>query len=62
MRSKSWQDILGVMNPKKIIPDFQTGEIGDFGPSIDEEIVFSNYKARGAAGNFIKRVSCKVLV
>lgn len=51
MRSKDWQDI------EEAIP-VTTGiasSTGLFGPTIDDIVVFSNYTARSAAGDFIKK-------
>ena len=50
MRTKNYTSILGAIPTSSSV-------IGgsSFGPTVDETIVFSNYLARGAAGNFIKR-------
>lgn len=51
MRSKDWQTIQsGIPTGSGI-----EGVTGSFGPTIDETVVFSDYIARSAAGNFIQR-------
>ena len=44
--------------PVEQIVDASTAVWGASYPVIDEVTVFSDWQARGAAGNFIKRVSC----
>lgn len=51
MRSKDWQDIQDAIPVSTGIASVT----GQFGPTIDNIIVFSDYVARSAAGNFIKR-------
>jgi len=52
MRSKSFTDVLAAV---ALVP--QTSIIlGDFSPTIDETLVFSDYEARSLAGNFIQAV------
>jgi len=52
MRSKSFTDVLAAI---ALVP--QTSIIlGDFSPTIDETLVFSDYEARSLAGNFIQAV------
>lgn len=51
MRSKDWQDIQDAIPVSTGI----AGATGLFGPTIDNITVFSDYIARSAEGNFIKR-------
>jgi carboxylesterase type B len=53
MRTKPWKDVLKAIKPEGATADL--GGMGDFGPIADNKVVFSDYKARNAAGNFIKR-------
>jgi carboxylesterase type B len=53
MRTKSWKDVLAAIKPEGAAAGL--GGMGDFGPIADNKVVFSDYKARSAAGNFIKR-------
>jgi cholinesterase len=55
MRSKPWKAVADAIKPEGSAASM--GGIGDFGPAPDGKVVFSDYKARAAAGNFIKRVS-----
>jgi carboxylesterase type B len=51
MRNQTTQSLLGaiaVANPLQAV-------LGNFGPSADNKVVFSDYKARAAEGRFIKR-------
>jgi hypothetical protein len=51
MRKQSTQSLLGaiaISNPLKAI-------LGNFGPSVDNKVVFSDYVTRAAKGQFIKR-------
>jgi cholinesterase len=54
MRSKPWKVVLDAIKPEGAAASL--GGMGDFGPMADGKIVFSDYKARAAAGNFIKKV------
>jgi cholinesterase len=54
MRSKSWKTVADAIKPEGAAASM--GGMGDFGPSPDGKIVFSDYKARAAAGDFIKKV------
>jgi carboxylesterase type B len=51
MRSKSWQDVQNAMP----VLSAAAAVSGNFGPTIDDVVVFSDYLQRSAAGNFIKR-------
>ncbi|KAF2422167.1 alpha/beta-hydrolase, partial [Tothia fuscella] len=53
MRAKPWKDVLNAIKPAGA--GASLGGMGDFGPSPDGKVVFNDYKARTAAGNFIKR-------
>jgi len=53
MRSKPWKDVLAAIKPEG--SQASLGGMGDFGPIPDGKVVFNDYKARAAAGNFIKR-------
>lgn len=55
MRKKPWNEVLEAIKPKGA--QASLGGMGDFGPTPDGKVVFNDYKARAAAGNFIKRVS-----
>lgn len=57
MQSKPWKEILRATRREGVATAF--GGMGDFGPTVDEKIVFSDYAARAKAGKFIKRVSWK---
>ena len=48
MRTKSFQQILNATAS----PSGAAGLLGEFGPTADNQVVFSNYTARAAAGNF----------
>jgi cholinesterase len=51
MRNQTTQSLLGaiaIANPLQAI-------LGNFGPTADNKVVFSDYKARAAKGQFIKR-------
>jgi cholinesterase len=51
MRTKSMEDVLRaskVDNPLQAV-------LGHFGPTVDEKVVFSDYKERAAAGKFIQK-------
>jgi cholinesterase len=60
MRSKPWNEVLRAIKPEG--PQAALGGMGDFGPMADGKVVFNDYKARAAAGNFIKRVNCPTLI
>ena len=49
MRSKEWQAV------QDAIPEASGFSTSDFGPTIDEIVVFSDYAARSAAGNVAKK-------
>ncbi|KAG7005843.1 bifunctional dTDP-4-dehydrorhamnose 3,5-epimerase/dTDP-4-dehydrorhamnose reductase [Physcia stellaris] len=51
MRTKTFQEILDA----KVSSTHPTDVVGPFGPSVDNKIVFDNYRARAIAGNFIKK-------
>jgi cholinesterase len=51
VRTKPFQAILNVTK----IANPLAAVLGDFGPTVDERTVFSDYKARGARGDFIQR-------
>ena len=51
MRTKSFQAILNATIPAPGL----TSVLGNFDPTIDNQVVFSDYPARAAAGNFIQR-------
>ncbi|TID22676.1 hypothetical protein E2P81_ATG01804 [Venturia nashicola] len=53
MRTKPWTEVLGSIKPQG--SQASLGGMGDFGPTPDGKVVFDDYKARAAAGNFIKR-------
>ena len=55
MRSKPWKAVADAIKPEGAAASM--GGMGDFGPAPDGKVVFSDYKARAAAGNFIKKVS-----
>lgn len=52
MRTKTAAQILNAIPPTP--PGSITGGLSDFGPTVDNITVFSDYDARSAAGNFIK--------
>jgi hypothetical protein len=54
MRGKPWKAVLDAIKPEGAAASM--GGMGDFGPAPDGKVVFSDYKARAAAGNFIKKV------
>lgn len=58
MRSKPWNEVLQAIKPEG--SQAALGGMGDFGPMADGKVVFSDYKARAVAGNFIKRVSSAI--
>lgn len=60
MRKKPWSEVLGAIKPEG--SQAALGGMGDFGPSPDGKVVFNDYKARAAAGNFIKRVSYSTIL
>ena len=51
MRTKSFQQILNATAS----PPGVAGLFGEFGPTVDNQLVFSNYTARAAAGQFTRR-------
>lgn len=51
MRTKSFQQILNA----SALPPGLGAFTGQFGPSVDEEVVFSNYRQRAATGQYIRR-------
>ena len=51
MRTKSFQQILNVTAS----PPGLTTLVGEFGPTVDNQTVFSDYAARAAAGQFTRR-------
>ena len=51
MRTKSMVDIL---NASKVVNPLQA-VLGHFGPTVDNKVVFSDYKERAAAGKFIQK-------
>ena len=51
MRKKSFEEILGAT----ILPPGLGSVFGQFGPTVDNEVVFDDYKARAAAGKFIRK-------
>jgi len=53
MRSKPWKQLLNAIKPEGAAA--KLGGMGEFGPMADGKVVFSDYSARAAAGNFIKR-------
>jgi cholinesterase len=54
MRSKPWKDVLDAIKPIPYIPALGTGQ---FGPIVDEKLVFGDYNNRTLAGNVAKQVS-----
>jgi carboxylesterase type B len=54
MRSKPWKAVIEAIKPTST-QGAALGGMGDFGPHADGKVVFSDYKVRAAAGNFIKR-------
>jgi hypothetical protein len=54
MRSKPWKAVAEAIKPEGAAASM--GGMGDFGPIPDGKVVFNDYKARAAAGNFIKKV------
>jgi cholinesterase len=54
MRAKPWKAVLDAIKPEGAQAS-ALGGMGDFGPQADGKVVFRDYKARAAAGNFIKR-------
>ena len=50
-RTKTFQEIL---DATRLAPGLGAVS-GQFGPTVDHRVVFSNYKARAAAGQFIKK-------
>ncbi|KAF2417115.1 alpha/beta-hydrolase [Tothia fuscella] len=53
MQAKSWKDLLSSVSPAGITSS--AGGLGNFSPIPDGKVVMTDYKARAAAGNFIKR-------
>jgi cholinesterase len=53
MRKQKWQDITNAIPKREVTPNLGTG---GFGPTADGKVVFKDYPARRAAGNFIKAV------
>ena len=51
MRTKSFQEILNATAS----PPGVAALLGEFGPTADDQVVFSDYAARAAAGNFTRR-------
>ena len=51
MRTKSFQQILNAIAS----PPGAAGLLGEFGPTADNQVVFSNYTARAAAGKFTRK-------
>ena len=51
MRTKPFQQILNAT----VSPPGVAALLGEFGPTVDNQLVFSNYAARAAAGQFTRR-------
>jgi cholinesterase len=51
MQSKPWRSIMDSIEKRGVTPNMGAG---GFGPTVDNKLVFSDYAARKASGNFIK--------